>query len=285
MRASIPTGLAVNAIACDNMWKCICCGQTALLDQVLNFMTCPNCGSRFATKDTPHKHQYLKAVCSTNNYKIIVDACAGSGMLQFPDGELKQGSPLILEKMMKDKGRCICVEVDRKTYKLLKHFCKHAEVLLGDCNKILPDLVDGKEPTLVYIDPFGYGVPVIDKNLVLKLSRTPNTDLLIHFSWRISREMGFARKYLTSDNLTLRRRAEGYTKSLNIWWGNLDWLKWGSMRRQDYAEKYAFPLRKDNAVDITAFGKGRDVSFYLILATKFSIPRYGIMKWVRPTKS
>jgi len=132
-------------------------------------MVCSKCGSIIATKDTPQKHQYLKEVCSTNDYKLVIDACAGSGMVQFPNGELKEGSPLILENMMKDKGRCICIDVNPKTYRLLKRFCKHAEILHGDCNKILPDLTDGKHPTLVYIDPFGYGVPVIDKNLVLKM--------------------------------------------------------------------------------------------------------------------
>ena len=264
------------------MWKCACCGQTTLLDQVLNAMTCPKCGSILATKGTPFKHQYLVDVCSANDYKLVIDACAGSGMLQFPNGELKEGSPLILEKMMKDKGRCICIDVNPKTYKLLKHVCKHAEVLHGDCNQILPDLIDGKNPTLVYIDPFGYGVPVIDRNLILKMARTPNTDLLIHFSWRICREMGYARKYLKSDDRTLRRRAQSYAKSLNVWWGNSDWLKWGSMKKREYAEKYASPLRENNTVDITAFGRGRGVSFYLILATKFQVPKYGILKWVTP---
>jgi len=262
------------------MWKCICCGQTALLGQVLNFMTCPSCGSILATRDTPFKHQYLKEVCSTNNYKLIIDACAGSGMLQFPDGRLKEGSPLILEKMMKDKGHFVCIEVDPKTAKLLKNFSKDAEILHGDCNEILPELVDGENSTLVYIDPFGYGVPVIDRSVVLKISKIPNTDLLIHFSWRICREMGYARKYLKSENPTLRKRAESYTKSLNIWWGDADWLKWGSMKKLGYAEKYALPLREDNTVDITAFGKGREQSFYLILATKFQVPKYGILRWV-----
>ena len=205
-------------------------------------------------------------------------------MVQFPNGELKEGSPLILENMMKDKGRCICIDVNPKTYRLLKRFSKHAEIRHGDCNKILPDLVDGKKPTLVYIDPFGYGVPVIDRKLVLKIAETPNTDLLIHFSWRIAREMGYARKYLTSDDRTLKKRAKGYAKSLNIWWGGPEWLKWGSMTKRDYAEKYASPLRRNNAVDIVAFGD-RGVSFYLIFATKFEIPRYGILKWVKPNNS
>lgn len=280
MRALTLTGLDASVTVCDSMWQCACCGQTALLDQVQNFMICPKCGSILATKETPMKHQYLKEVCSANDYKLAIDACAGSGVVQFSNGKLKEGSPLILEKMMKDKGRCICIDVNPKTHKLLKRFCKHAEVLHGDCNKILPQLIDGKCPTLVYIDPFGYGVPVINQKMVLKIARTPNTDLLIHFSWRISREMGYARKYLTSDDSTLKKRAQGYAKSLNIWWGSIEWVKWGSMRKRDYAEKYASPLREKNTVDITAFG-GRGVSFYLIFATKFQTPEYGILKWVK----
>jgi len=280
MQEHILTGQGVSATACDSMWKCVCCGQTTLLDQVLNFMTCPKCGSIIATRDTPHKHQYLKDVCSKNNYRLVIDACAGSGMVQFPTGNLKEGSPLILERMMKNKGRCICIEVDPKTVKLLNSFCKNAEVIHGDCNKILPTLIDGRNPTLVYIDPFGYGVPVIDRNLVLELSKMPNTDLLVHFSWRICREMGYARKYLSSDNETLRKRATSYAESLNIWWGNSDWLDWGSMSKRDYAEKYASPFREDNTVEVTAFGKSVGTSFFLILATKFNIPDYGILKWV-----
>ena len=267
------------------MWKCVCCGQTTLLDQVLNFMTCPKCGSILATEGTPFKHQYLTDTCNINNYQTVIDACAGSGMLQFPNGELKEGSPLILEKIMKDKGHCICIEVDRKTHKLLKYFCKSAEVIHGDCNEVLPEIVDGKKPTLVYVDPFGYGVPVIDRRVVMKLSETPNTDLLIHFSWRICREMGYARKYLKSENVTLKKRAESYSNSLNIWWGNSDWMNWGSMKKRGYAEKYADPLRKSNTIDITAFGKGRGLSFYLMLATKFKVPRYGILKWMKPKNS
>lgn len=264
------------------MWKCICCGQTSLLDQVLNFMTCPKCGSIIATKGTPYKHQYLTDVCSKNNYELVIDACAGSGMLQYPNGELKEGSPLLLEKKMKNKGHCVCIEVDPKSVKLLKHFCKDAEVIHGDCNEVIPTLVNGKDPTLVYIDPFGYGVPVIDRNLVLKLSRTPNTYMLIHFSWRICREMGYARKNLSSDDQTKRKRAESYATSLNRWWGNSDWLRWGSMRKREYAERYASSLRQHNTVDITAFGKAGSSSFYLIFATKFQIPDYGILKWTKP---
>jgi len=72
--------------------------------------------------------------------------------------------------------------------------------------------------------------------MILELSKIPNTDLLINFLWRIAREMGHARKYLTftitncpspsgmSAKVTLcndcptRKRAEKYTEDLSIWW-------------------------------------------------------------------
>lgn len=60
MQEHILIGQGVSATACDSMWKCICCGQTTLLDQVLNFMTCPKCGSIIATEDTPRKHNVLR---------------------------------------------------------------------------------------------------------------------------------------------------------------------------------------------------------------------------------
>lgn len=51
--------------------------------------------------------------------------------------------------------------------------------------------VDGKVSTLVFIDPNGYGVPAVRHDIVSKISKTKNTDVLVTFSWRICREMGY----------------------------------------------------------------------------------------------
>jgi len=259
---------------------------------------CPSCGIRLATWATLKKHEYLEAVCSTNNYGVVIDACAGSGILQYPDGTIRKGSPCILETLIKGKGELICIEVREKTCNVLSHFVKIAKIINDDCNKIVPNFVDGKTPTLVFIDPQGYGIPPIDRNLVLNLSKTPNTDLLIQYSWRIAREMGFCRKYLICDTddcpselarnkgLTCgdcfnRSRAMAWKKSLDIWWGHSVWLEWGSKSKSEYAEEYAFPLRKHNTVEKQLIrGEPSQNIYHLIFSTKFNLPKIGLRKWM-----
>lgn len=219
-------------------------------------------------------------------------------MLQYPDGKIREGSPRILENITKEKTELVCIEVREKTCQILSHFVKSAEIINNDCNKVVPDFIDGETPTLVFIDPQGYGIPPIDHNLVLDLSQTPNTDLLIQFSWRVAREMGFCRKYLvctddncpseaarrkglTCDNCYNRSRAIAWKKSLDTWWGSSDWLEWGSMTKSEYAEIYASPLRKHNEVE-KHLVKGRTPynTYHLIFATKFNLPKIGLRKWM-----
>jgi len=281
------------------MSVCLHCGNP--LRESLEEPWCPRCGIRFATKATPKKHEYLEAVCTTNKYDLLIDACAGSGKIQYPDGKLGDGSPLILKRLAKD-GRCVCIEYDPKTFGLLKTFASDAELRNGDCNGILPEYVDGKQSTLVFIDPNGYGVPAIRHDVVSKIAQTKNTDVLVTFSWRVCREMGHARKYLNCDRndcpspakmsekvasceqCTIRKVALAYRESLNAWWGHSEWLGWGSMRgAKSYADKYASILRDGNTIEITPFSGGEQKhysnDFYLILATKFDLPKYGILKW------
>jgi len=258
-------------------------------------MKCPNCGLVLATNGTKQKHGYLRKIYSLNNYEVVIDACAGSGILQLPNGKLTEGSPLILEELVSGKGECICIDVNTDTCSLLAKQVKKSKIINGNCNEVLPDLVSGEKTTLVYIDPFGYGVPAIDKRLVLGLAQTENTDLLIHFSWRICREMGYARKYLNcnivdcpspsdaSSKVTSckdcrnRKVATSYEESLNIWWGTPDWANWvfkGKQKAEKYANVYADPLRKDNKVQILPVNH----SFHLIFATKFKKPKMGFLE-------
>jgi len=147
-------------------------------------------------------------------------------------------------------------KADFKTYKLLRRFCwgSDADFTNDDCNRHLLKLVDGSVRTLVFIDPFGYGVPAIRRDVVLKLSEIPNTDLLINFTWRIAKEMGFARRYLnctinnrpspsnayirygSCNNCSNRKKAISYAESLDLWWGAREWLEWGSMTAAEYAK-------------------------------------------------
>lgn len=281
-------------------WECTNCGRqcaTTLEDPV-----CPGCGIRLATWATRKKHEYLREVCSENEYEVFIDACAGSGMLQYPDGSIKKGSPLILEEFVKDKGKLICVEINKKTYGILSNYVSNAIIINDDCNKVILNYVDAETPTLVFIDPNGYGVPPIDRYLVLDLSAAPNTDLLIQYSWRIAREMGFCRKYLfckdddcpsrlarqkglTCNSCYNRSRAIAWKNSLDTWWGPSDWMNWGSMRIEEYVREYAQPLRDNNKVDIHFVqGRSRLNSYHLIFATKFDLPRIGLRKWFKPRK-
>jgi three-Cys-motif partner protein len=298
MLALILTGRNASATVWVEMSVCLHCGSP--LRESLEEPWCPKCGIRFATKATPKKHEYLEAVCTTNKYDLVIDACAGSGRVQYSDGKLGEGSPLILKRLVKN-GRCVCIEYDTKTYGLLTFFVRDVELRHGDCNEILQEYVDGEQPTLVFIDPNGYGVPAIRNDVVRKIASTKNTDLLVTFSWRICREIGHAARYLfckkdncpspsnigkrfaSCDDCTNRKVAIAYKKSLDVWWGHSDWLKWGSIGARGYVDKYASPLRNGNTVETMPFSGGEQKyyknDFYLILATKFNLPKYGILKW------
>jgi len=195
------------------------------------------------------------------------------------------------------KCECVSIDVDEDTCSLLRKQVKKSKVIYGDCNKILPNLVTGSKPTLVYIDPFGYGVPAINKKMISSLAQTSNTDLLIHFSWRICREMGYARTYLNCDiddcpsptavgekvgsckDCKNRKVARSFAKSLDTWWGTPEWVNWvfaGTHKAEKYANVYAKSFRENNKVQIVPVNH----SFHLIFATKFKKPKIGIEKWL-----
>jgi len=52
-----------------------------------------------------------------------------------------------------------------------------------------------------------------------------------------------------------------------------------------YADEYATGLNSSSKFDITAFAGGGNRyyrnDFYLILATKFKLPNYGIRQWMK----
>lgn len=286
------------------MWRCIFCGKVT--DEIPEDMKCPECGLVIGTSDaTLEKLQILTDICSLNNYDLLIDACAGSGKVQV-DGKLIDGSAFIFESIAKRRNppaKRVFIEADPKTFLLLRWrfgWSSDAVFINDDCNKHLLRLVDGKSKTLVFIDPFGYGLPAIDRHIVLELSKLPNTDLLINFTWRIAREMGFARTYLncTINNCPSptkasermiscelcrnRQTAISYMNSANIWWGGSEWLSWESMKALDYVKKYAEPLRTYSKVQIyNVPGYSRNPKYQLIFVTKFDYPRYGIEKWLQ----
>ena len=283
------------------MWACVFCGKKTSEPPEEK---CPSCGLVIGTPHaTKVKLRILKDICELNNYDLLIDACAGSGKVQL-DGEIIDGSALILAEVAKKKkppAKCVFIEADSKTFRLLRWrfgWSLDAEFINGDCNKHLLKFADGKSKTLVFIDPFGYGLPAIKRNIILELAKLPNTDLLINFTWRIAREMGFARTYLncTIDNCPSptkageqfsscescrnRKTAISYANSANIWWGSQDWMNWKSLTAREYVERYASPLRYHSNVQIYNVPIcSKNPTYQLIFATKFDYPRYGIEKW------
>lgn len=284
------------------MWKCAFCGKTT--GEIPEDMKCPSCGLVIGTPDaTTEKLRILKDICNLNNYDLLIDACAGSGKVQI-ENRLIDGSAFILENIAKKKKpptKRIFIEADPKTFTLLRwrfEWSSDAEFINGDCNEHLLRFVDGKSKTLVFIDPFGYGLPAIKRDIILELANIPNTDLLINFTWRIAREMGYARTYLncTIDSCPSptkagerfsscelcrnRKTAINYANSATLWWGNQDWMNWGSLEAREYVERYASPLRSYSKVQIYNVPTcSKNPTYQLIFATKFDYPRYGIEKW------
>ena len=275
------------------MWKCSYCGKTTREGpgwrrrRAAPWEKCPGCGFTLGRrKATLVKHQILRDVCNTNNYDILIDACAGSGKVQLYDGEIVPGSPLIFEEIARKKtppaGR-VFIEAEPKTFKLLKMFCEgsDAQFICGDCNENIPKFTDGKVRTLVFIDPFGWGVPAINRDMIVNTSQVPNTDVLINFTYRIAREMGYVRKNLNSHIERNRKTAITWKKALHTFWGNLDWLKeWPSMKAREYAERYALPFREHNKFRIYRIPRFGRLIYHLIFATKFETPKYGLEKWI-----
>jgi len=277
------------------MWKCNNCGY--LSERVPENMKCSGCGITLGrTKATNGKYEILEDICRLNDYKLIIDACAGGGKVQLVEnGSMIDGSSLRLETLAREKDpepKRIYIEYETRTYNLLSQLLgsTNSTLINEDCNLNLLNFADGKNPTLVYVDPFGYGIPAIKRDIILELSRTDNIDLLISFSWRITREMGHARRYLyctfdrcpspsgmdrkygSCNKCPTRKRATSYKDSLNIWWGNSDWLQWRTgLKDDEYARRYAEPLRDYNRVKIFPIPRFGKTTYHLIFATKFDI--------------
>lgn len=252
-------------------------------------MQCSTCGINFGTPHTLYKHKYLTDLIHLNNYDLIIDACAGAGRMVLMKKDRSQsptkiviGSAPLIERVKKRSAECIFIEYQKKTYELLKQEVE-TDPILGDCNNYLLDIVDNFRKTLVFVDPNGYGVCPINRHMIIEVSQRSNTDLLIHFSQRIYRNMGYAVEYENSTNKTKQKRAERYIIGLNIYWGGNGWRDLLQIQCNNkelfYAESYAEPLYQHNKVDIIPVPLRGRVSFFLILATKFEIPPWGLTSY------
>jgi three-Cys-motif partner protein len=265
-------------------------------DRIPELRKC-SCGLVIATEATFEKYQILDEICEVNDYSMIIDACAGSGMIALGD-RLIPGSPIILASLAKKKkSKCVFIESENSTFGLLQANLGKYELLdssyqniVGDCNDHLLDLVKDPQPTLVYIDPFGYCYPPIKREVVLEISKKGHVDLLINFFWRICRQIGFAKRNLKSLNSRNRSTAQSYKKSLDVYWGvgqlspqYSDWFQWKKMHPFQYAEKYAKPLGdgKAQVIGLPRYHRvNKENKFFLIFTTHQNRLKLGLQKYM-----
>jgi len=241
------------------MWDCLNCGSKS--SEKPNF--CRNCGLVQAGIGTHEKYQILEEYChpfslimrsrQINHY--FIDACAGSGRIQaYNKAEYLVGSPLIMAKTkdwvqekIRDKSKskhvnCIFIEINPKAFNLLeKCTCEFSgcERILGDCNQMLPkvlDRLDGEKRkpfAFIYVDPFGLGDPPIMMDTLRRVLERDYTELFIQLSVDgLIRTSGWL-KYLDSQDLQKRKKAKSYFNTLRYVVGDdrieqfcEEWLKW-----------------------------------------------------------
>lgn len=287
------TGISVSATVCGNMWTCSYCSKKYdkapgwRRNRTEPYNKCSKCGFTLGrSRATVIKLEILTNIVKANNYDLFIDACAGSGKVQLYDGKIIDGSLLLMEEIAKQKNHpshVIAIECEKKTFELLEKFTSgsNTQLIFGDCNDHLLKLANGTLRTLVFIDPFGWGVPAIDRKKLIKLSQTPNTDLLFNFAYRISRNMGYVKKNLDSKKQSNKLTSHTWKKHLDTFWGTSEWMRWPSMKAEEWVEKYASPFRENNKVKIFRVPPRGRLTYHLIFATKFDIPPYGLEKFFK----
>jgi len=297
------------------MWKCINCGSTSPNRPVF----CNKCGLVQAGIGTHEKYQVLESYCpqlslimrNQNIEHYLIDACAGSGKVQaYNSDEYIDGSPLIMAKTencvqekIKDKSKpkhakCIFIEINPKTYNLLTEWTDefpNCDRVLGDCNEVLPKILDSlgdrhwKPFSFIYIDPFGLGDPPIMMKTLRQVLERNYTELFIQLGVDgLIRVAGWL-KYLESQDAKLRRKAQSYCNTLSLVVGEdkidefcSSWLRWREGEREKKALEYYvaglrsyFPHAEYVGIPL---GSKRPV-YYLIYTTRNKTGKK-IMQWV-----
>lgn len=200
-----------------------------------------------------------------NHY--FIDACAGSGKVQaYHKNEFLEGSPLIMaktrkwvEEKIRDKesdkqARCIFIEVNRMAYELLGKSTSDfsdCERILGDCNEVLPRVLDRldseswKPFAFIYVDPFGLGDPPIMIDTLRRVLERDYTELFIQFTVDgLIRASGWL-KYLNSRDLKKKRKAESFCETLRLVIGDdrinefrEKWFGWREGEKESKALQY-----------------------------------------------
>lgn len=241
------------------MWRCINCGNEARERPT----ACTKCGLVQAGIGTEEKYTILEEYCTplslilrNNNLDhYLIDACAGSGIVQAHDRqELIDGSPLIMaktqervEEKIRDKSKrkhsqSIFMEINPKTHDILTASLKsypNCEVILGDCNQLLPDVLDKIESDIwkpfcfIYIDPFGLGKPVIRMETLKGVLEREYTELLLHLNMDAYIRSAGNLVYLDSPDDRKKKLAKSYYETLKLVLGSdqiedfcSSWSRW-----------------------------------------------------------
>ena len=289
------------------MWKCINCGFTAS-QKPIKPPLCRNCGLIQAGVGTEEKYKILEDYChplslimrNRNLDHYFIDACAGSGKVQaFGRDEYLDGSPLIMaktrywvEKKIKDKSKpkhvkCIFIEVNPKTYELLKRWTRRfpdCKLISGDCNQVLPQVLDNIESEIwkpfafIYIDPFGLGDPPIKMETLRRILEREYTELFLQLNIdALIRVAGWLR-HLDDPDKRLRQQAESFYEILKVFIGSEriedfrdKWSKWRKGERESKTLEYYisglssyYPFNEHIGIPV---GSKRPV-YYLIYTTR-----------------
>jgi len=197
----------------------------------------------------------------------FIDACAGSGKVQaYNNNDYLDGSPLIMaktrdhvEERIIDKSKtkqvkCVFVEVNRKTRILLEKWTcdfPDCEIIRGDCNRMLPKVLDRldnerwKPFAFIYVDPFGLGDPPIMMETLRRVLERDYTELFIQLGVdALIRTSGWL-KHLNSPDPQQRKKAKSFCETLSLVIGNdrieefcNKWLEWREGDRESKALQY-----------------------------------------------
>ena len=219
-----------------------------------------------------------------------------------------EGSPIIMARTrevvqarIKDKTKtpevkCVCIEVDDKTYGHLKQhlgpYSGFTSAIKGDCNNKLDGVLDGissevKEKfhfAFVYIDPFGFGKPAIQRRTIERVLQRKFTELLIHFTWEgVSRLAGYSQDVDDPDQ-KVAKTARAYVQDLNAYlgdgWEAIEQKHYSPVRRRsEFVQLYYSRLKEHYPLSLyTEIPVGSsNPHYYLFFATR-NYRGYQIMK-------
>ena len=297
------------------MWKCPVCGAATDNERP----DCSNCGMVRIGPGTNEKYAILRGylpplslIMRNQGYEhYFIDACAGSGTVFDSEKKtLVEGSPMIMartreavQNMIRDKTKphevqCVGIEGDHKTFGHLKQslgpFSGFATPIMGDCNDKLDQVLDGISSEVkaenhfafVYIDPFGFGKPTIQRKTIERVFQRKFTELLIHFTWEgVSRLAGYSMKVDDPDS-TVAKTARSYVQVLDVYlgvgWRAIEEKKLSPVRRRtEYVQLYFSRLQQHYPHSMyTEIPVGsQNPNYYLFFATR-NLRGYEIMKRV-----